>query len=126
MEKAKMKKRSTDRRTLQERVEDIFNFIESQSEIFPKSRFKEIGLNPRTAEKWLTLIEYIQKQPRIRLIRTKNNTLVEKVEGKYQVLMRKMILDEEIPFDERLQMITDYMKALYIRERLGDQKMRLS
>ena len=113
-----MKNESNPRRTLQERVEAIFKFIDSQKEVFPKSRLKEIGLNPRTAEKWLKLIDFIQNQPKIRLIQTEHNTLIEKVEGKYQALMRKMIVDENIPFEQRLQSITDYLKSLYTRERL--------
>ena len=106
------------RRTLRERIEAIFQFIDTQDEIFPKSRLKDIGLNPKTAEKWLKLIEYIQNQPRIRLIQTDHNTLIEKVEGKYQALMRKMIVDDTVPFDQRLQYVTDYLKSLYTRERM--------
>lgn len=106
------------RRTLKERVEAIFEFIEKQKDVFPKSRLKEIGLNPSTAEKWLKLIDFIQNQPKIRLIQTEHNTLIEKVEGKYQALMRKMVVDETIPFEQRLQLITDYLKSLYTRERL--------
>ena len=109
------------RRTIQERVEAIFKFIDSQEQVFPKSRLKEIGLNPRTAEKWLKLIDYIQNQPKIRLIQTEHNTLIEKIEGKYQALMRKMILDDTIPFEQRLQSITDYLKSLYARERVHKQ-----
>jgi hypothetical protein len=41
----------TQRRTLSERVEAIFEFIDKQKGIFPKSRLKEIGLNPLAAEK---------------------------------------------------------------------------
>jgi len=108
------------RRTIQERVEAIFKFIDSQEQVFPKSRLKEIGLNPRTAEKWLKLIDYIQNQPKIRIIQTEHNTLIEKVEGKYQALMRKLIIDEKIPFEQRLQSITDYLKSLYTRERLDE------
>jgi len=108
------------RRTIQERVEAIFKFIDSQEQVFPKSRLKEIGLNPRTAEKWLKLIDYIQNQPKIRLIQTEHNTLIEKVEGKYQALMRRLIIDETIPFEQRLQSITDYLKSLYTRERLDE------
>jgi len=111
---------SNQRRTLQERVEAIFELIDSQEQVFPKSRLKKIGLNPRTAEKWLKLINYIQNQPKIRLIQTKHNTLIEKVEGKYQALMRKMIIDETIPFEQRLQSITDYLKSLYTRERIDE------
>ena len=110
------------RRTLQERIEAIFQFIDGQNEIFPKSRLKDIGLNPKTAGKWLNLIEYIQNQPKIRLIQTAHNTLIEKVEGKYQAMMRKMFIDETVPFEERLQYVTDYLKSLYARERLGDER----
>lgn len=110
------------RRTLIERVEAIFKFIETQKKIFPKSRLKAIGLNPRAAEKWLKLIDYIQKQPKISLIQTEHNTLIEKVEGKYQALMRKMILDETLSFEQRLQYVTDYLKSLYTRERVTEIK----
>jgi len=110
------------RRTLLERVEAIFEFIEKQKGNFPKSRLKEIGLNPRAAEKWLKLIDFIQTQPKIRLIQTEHNTVIEKVEGKYQALMRKMIIDESIPFEQRLQHVTDYLKSLYSRERVSGFK----
>ena len=117
-----MSKESNQRRTLQERVDAIFKFIDAQKDIFPKSRLKEIGLNPLTAEKWLKLIEFIQNQPKIRLIQTEHNTLIQKVEGKYQALMRKMVVDETIPFEQRLQLVTDYLKSLYTRERLKNKK----
>jgi hypothetical protein len=113
-----MSSNSKQRRTLIERVEAIFEFIDLQNDVFPKSRLKEIGLNPLAAEKWLKLIDYIQKQPKIRIIQSDHNTLIEKVEGKYQALMRKMIIDETIPFEQRLQQVTDYLKSLYSRERL--------
>jgi len=110
------------RRTLQERVEAIFKFIDSQKTVFPKSRLKEIGINPKAAEKWLKLIDFIQNQPKIRLIQAEHNTLIEKVEGKYQALMRKMVLDETLSFEQRLQHVTDYLKSLYSRERLTEIK----
>ena len=111
---------SKQRRTLIQRVEAIFKFIDTQKKIFPKSRLKDIGLNPRAAERWLKLIDYIQKQPKIRLIQTEHNTLIEKVEGKYQALMRKMVVDETTPFEQRLQLVTDYLKSLYMRERVSE------
>ena len=110
------------RRTIQERVEAIFEFIDTQKDVFPKSRLKEIGINPKAAEKWLKLIDYIQYQPKIRVIQTEHNTLIEKVEGKYQALMRKMILDETLSFEQRLQHVTDYLKSLYSRERVTELK----
>ena len=108
---------SKNRRTHLERIIDIFNFIEKQENVFPKSQFKEIGLNPRTAEVWLRIIEYVQNQPKIRLIESEHNLLVEKVEGKYQAMMRKMSSDESLPFDQRLQHITDYLRSMYIMEK---------
>ena len=110
------------RRTLFERVEAIFKFIDSQKNVFPKSRLKEIGINPLAAEKWLKLIDFIQTQPKIRLIQTDHNTLIEKVEGKYQALMRRMVLDDTLSFEQRLQHVTDYLKSLYSRERLTELK----
>ena len=110
------------RRTIQERVEAIFEFIDTQKDVFPKSRLKEIGINPKAAEKWLKLIDYIQYQPKIRVIQTEHNTLIEKVEGKYQALMRKMILDGSLSFEQRLQHVTDYLKSLYTRERVTELK----
>jgi len=120
MDQQNEKTKESQRRTLQERIEAIFDLIDSEEDVFPKSRLKQIGLNPRTAEKWLKLIEYIQNQPKIRLIQTGHNTLIEKVEGKYQALMRKMAIDNTVPFEQRLQYVTDYLKSLYSRERLSD------
>jgi hypothetical protein len=115
-----MSTESNKKRTHQERIEAIFEFIEKKPNVFPKSQFKEIGLNPRTAEMWLKLIEYIQNQPRIRLVQTEHNLLVEKVEGKYQALMRKMSADENVSFEQRLQYLTDYLKSLYAREKVKE------
>ena len=120
MDQQNEKTKESQRRTLQERIEAIFDLIDSEEDVFPKSRLKQIGLNPRTAEKWLKLIEYIQNQPKIRLIQTGHNTLIEKVEGKYQALMRKMAIDNTVPFEQRLQYVTDYLKSLYSREQLSD------
>jgi len=117
-----MSNNNKQRRTLFERVEAIFEFMETQKNVFPKSRLKEIGLNPKAAEKWLDLIDYIQKQPKIRLIKSDHNTLIEKVEGKYQALMRKMVLDDTLSFEQRLQHVTDYLKSLYSRERVTELK----
>ena len=114
----KMSDKKPKRRTIQERVEAIFKFIESQNEPFPKSRLKNIGINPQAAEKWLSLIEYIQDQPKIRFIQTEHNTIIEKVEGKYQTHMRKRFTDKTIPFEQRVKAITDYLGSLHVRERL--------
>jgi len=112
-----MSEKTPTRRTMQERAEAIFAFIERQENVFPKSRLREIGINPTVAEKWLELIVFIQSQPKIRLIKSENNTLIEKLEGKYQALMRKRMTDDTIPFEERLQSTTDYLKSQYLREK---------
>ena len=110
------------RRTMQERVEAIFEFIDAKPGIFPKSQLSEIGLNPKAAEKWLMLIEYIQSQPKIRVTRSEHTTLVEKVEGKYQALMRKMIIDDTLSFEQREKLSSDYLKSLYARERVLEEE----
>ena len=115
---------SKQRRSIQERVEAIFKFIKAQEGVFPKSRLKEIGLNPKAAEKWLSLIEFIQEQPRIRLVQSEHNTLIEKVEGGYEALMRKRIIDESIPIEKRTQSLIDYLSAIGIRERIGVDRVQ--
>ena len=117
-----MTKQSVQRRTLKERAEAIFKFIDYQDEVFPKSRLKEIGLNPSVAEKWLELIVFIQSQPKIRLVQSDNNMLIEKIEGKYQTLMQKRMIDDTLPFDERLQSAMDYLKSLVTTERVNVTK----
>lgn len=112
-----MEKKSKARRSLQERAEDIFQLINLQDKIFPKSRLKEIGLSAASAENWIKLIEFIQNQPKIRVIESENNVLIEQVEGNYQALIRRRILDESIPFDQRIQSSADYLKSQYHREK---------
>ena len=112
------------RRSLQERAEQIFNFIEKQNKAFPKSKLKEIGLNPNSAENWLTLIEYIQNQPRIRLVSAEKNTLVEKVEGKYQAMIRRVVIDETLPFEAREILLRNYLPSLYTREKLEIERKK--
>jgi len=34
--------------------------------------------------------------------------------------MRKMVVDETTPFEKRLQLVTDYLKSLYMRERVSE------
>lgn len=117
-EKTSGSKQKKKRRSMIERVEEIFSYIDKQFEVFPKSRLKEIGINPSSAESWLKLIEYIQNQPRIRLIESENNLLVEKVEGKYQAMIRRVITDESISFEERSTLLSNYLPSLITRERL--------
>jgi hypothetical protein len=119
----KKEKQDVKRRSMVERAEEIFKFIENQYEVFPKSRLKEIGINPSSAENWLKLIEFIQNQPRIRLVESKNNLLVEKVENKYQAMIRKVITDESVSLEDRLTLLNNYLPSLVTRERLGLERM---
>ena len=112
------KSQNPNRRSMLERVEEIFNFIERQDSAFPKSKLKEIGFNPNSAENWLKMIEFIQNQPRIRLISSEKNILVEKIEGKYQAMIRRVITDESMPFEERELLLRNYLPSLYTREKL--------
>ena len=105
-------------------MEAIFRFIDAQNDFFPKSRLKEIGLNAKDGEKWLKLIEYIQNQPRIRIMQTENNTFIEKIEGKYQAMMRKTLIDEKIPYEQRLQAINDYINSLFLREKIEMERIK--
>ena len=87
------------RRTLTERAQSIFSFIDAQQEPFPKSEFQRIGLNPTTAETWVRLIEYIQSQPRIKVTKMRSSTYIEKIENRYLSMLRKRILDSGLSLD---------------------------
>ena len=108
------------RRTLLERAQAIFKLVDYEDDPFPKSKLQKVGLNPATAEKWLDLIVYIQKQPRIRLIRTKNNTIIEKQEQKYHTMSRKIFMDPKKSYEERFHALQDYLSALITSERLKE------
>ncbi len=110
--------KSVNRRTLIERVQDIFKLIDYEHESFPKSKLQKIGLNPATAEKWLDLIVYIQKQPRIRLIKTKNTTIIEKQEAKFHTMSRETFMNPNKSYEERFHALQDYLSALMTKERL--------
>ena len=112
---------SKNRRTMIQRAKAIFDFIEYLDEPFTKSQLQEIGLNPATADKWLDLIVFIQRQPRIRLIKTKRNTIIEKHEQKYHTMSRETFMDTTKSYEERFNALRDYFNALIVSERLRDQ-----
>jgi len=120
-QKPKKKKRS---RTLQQRAEQIFKFIDRQAEPFPKSELKEIGLNPKTAESWIQLIEYIQSQPRIRITKMRSQTYIERLENKYLIMMRKRILDSNLTLQERTDSMNDYINALLTLEKIDYMRIK--
>lgn len=112
------------RRTLAERAESIFKFIDAQPEPFPKSEFQRIGLNPTTAENWVRLIEYIQSQPRIKVTKMGSSTFIEKLENKYLSMMRKRIIDSNLSFKERTDTMNDYINALLTLETIEDGRIK--
>ena len=111
------------RRTLAERAESIFKFVEMQPEPFPKSEFQKIGLNPSTAESWVRLIEYIQNQPRIKVTKLRSTTYIERLENKYLSMLRKRILDSSLSLKERTQTMDDYINALLTLEKIDDMRL---
>jgi hypothetical protein len=104
------------RRTLIQRAQAIFGLLEENNEPIPKSKLKDVGLNPNTAEKWLDLIMYIQQQPLIRLVKTESNTIVVKVEGRYHAMSRRAFQDSDLTYEQRLRSIDSYLRALVARE----------
>ena len=111
------------RRTLIERAQAIFKLVEYEGAPFAKSQLQKVGLNPATADKWLDLIVYIQKQPRIRLVRTKNTTIIEQHEQKYHAMSREAFMDPNKSYEERFHALQDYLRALMTSERLNLQKI---
>ena len=111
-------------RSLQQRAEQIFKYIDKQPEPFPKSEFKEIGLNPKTAESWIQLIEYIQSQPRIRVTKMGSQTYIERLENRYLTMMRKRILDSNLSLKERTEAMNDYINALQTLEKIDDMRIK--
>ena len=102
------------RRTMIERAKAIFDFIEYIDEPFAKSQLQEIGFNPATADKWLELILFIQRQPRIRLIKTKRNTIIERHEQRFHTMSRETFMDSTKSYEERFNALRDYFNALII------------
>ena len=112
------------RRTLTQRAQSIFRFIEAQPEPFPKSEFQRIGLNPATAETWVRLIEYIQSQPRIKVTKMGASTYIEKLENRYLSMLRKRILDSNLSLKERTQTMDDYITALLTLEKIEEGRIK--
>ena len=109
------------RRTMIERAKAIFDLIEYLDEPFAKSQLQDIGLNPATADKWLNLIVFIQKQPRIRLVKSKRTTIIEKHEQRFHTMSREIFMDSNRSYEERFNALQDYLSALVTSERLHDQ-----
>lgn len=113
---AKQRPRRT--RTLTQRAQSIFRFIEQQEEPFPKSELQRVGFNPAAAESWIRLIEFIQSQPRIKATKMGSSIYVEKLENKYLSMLRKRALDSSLSLKERTQTMDDYINALLTLEKI--------
>ena len=112
------------RRTLIQRAQAIFRYINTRPTPFPKSQLQDIGFNPTTAEDWLRLIEYIQSQPRIKVTKMGSNTYIERIENNYLSLLRKRVLDDALSFQERSKTMDDYINALIVLERTEDGRLK--
>lgn len=118
-------------KTLRERAEAIFRLIDHyhgpihHDEPLPKSYFQRIGLNPRDAEKWLDLIEFIQGQPKIKIIREGRNVSVQRMENDYSQLMRKHFMNDQLSFDERYRYLDAYFKSIITLERASSPEESL-
>jgi len=108
------------RRTLIERADAIFQLIEKEDDPFPKSKLQDIGFNPSTAEKWLDLITFIQRKPRIRIIKTGSSTIIERTETGYQVMSREIFMDTKRSYKDRFHALQSYLSALITSERINE------
>ena len=108
----------TSGRSMLERAKEIFAIIDCEEDFFPKSNLKKAGLNPNTAEKWLELIEFIQNQPKIRVVKSKRSTMVEKIEGKFSPMSLKSVLKDDLSIDQRMTALEAYFSSILVHQRL--------
>lgn len=59
------------------RVQAIFEFLEKESQPIFKSQLREVGLDSKSAQKYIDTIEFIQSQPKLIVTKTKNNVIIE-------------------------------------------------
>lgn len=105
-------------RSMFERAKEIFGIINEETNIFPKSRLKTANLDSHTIDNWLELIVFIQNQPRVKVRKVASYTFVERIETKYSQLNMKRFLDDSLPFNSRLESLTDYMRSIIHQELL--------
>ncbi|RMG42298.1 MAG: hypothetical protein D6732_01260 [Methanobacteriota archaeon] len=117
------------RRTLLERCKAIFCFIENNvssiipEQRIPKSDFQKVGISPKEIEQWLSLIEYIQNQPRIRVMKEGKRTWVELLENRHMVMMRKRAFNSMIPIDKRIGSLVSYIMILANLEKIKGEEI---
>ncbi|MFX0014875.1 MAG: hypothetical protein ACFFB2_00250 [Promethearchaeota archaeon] len=118
-------------RSILQRAHIIFEIINQEDNIFPKSRLKAANIHSQTIDNWLDLIIFIQSQPRIRVRKVGSltsekglrsgkrfNTFVERIETKYSQMTMKRFLDGSLPIDVRLQSLKDYVQSVLRQELL--------
>ncbi len=68
------------KRKMPERVEKFYEIIREKERVF-KSEFETIGLSSKAVDKYIEIIEYIRKQPEIKVEKTGRYTTYELEEG---------------------------------------------
>ncbi|MHA1941142.1 MAG: hypothetical protein ACXABI_05525 [Candidatus Hodarchaeales archaeon] len=105
-------------RSMLARARAIFNIINYMDEPFTKTKLTEAKINPKAAENWLDLIVFIQNQPKIRVTKTKRNTVIEKIGGKFSQMSLNYFLDEDQPIEKRLRSLEAYADSIIVQQRL--------
>ncbi len=105
-------------RSMLARAQAIFKIINFMDEPFAKTRLTEANISPKAAENWLDLIVFIQNQPKIRVTKTKRNTVVEKLGGKFSQMSLNYFLDENQPIDKRMRSLEAYANSVMLSQRL--------
>ena len=100
------------------RAQAIFEIINHMDEPFAKTKLTDANINPKAAENWLDLIVFIQNQPKIRVTKTKRNTTVEKLGGKFSQMSLNYFLDENQPFEKRMKSLEAYANSIMLSQRL--------
>ncbi len=106
-------------RSMLDRAEAIFNIINTMDEPFTKTTLTKANISPKAASNWLDLIVFIQDQPKIRVTKTKRNTIVEKIGGRFSQMSLQFFLDDSQPIDKRLQSLEAYASSILVTERLS-------
>jgi hypothetical protein len=100
------------------RAQAIFKVINFMDQPFAKTKLTEANISPKAADNWLDLIVFIQNQPKIRVTKTKRNTVVEKLGGKFSQMSLNYFLDEDQPIDKRMRSLEAYANSIILAQRL--------
>ncbi|MHA2095104.1 MAG: hypothetical protein ACW98F_10800 [Candidatus Hodarchaeales archaeon] len=105
-------------RSMLGRAQAIFKVINFMDQPFAKTKLTEANISPKAADNWLDLIVFIQNQPKIRVTKTKRNTVVEKLGGKFSQMSLNYFLDEDQPIDKRMRSLEAYANSIILAQRL--------